>query len=273
MTRAKPNRLTCRLILLPLLAWAAGLSGCLGGSPDRDGEAQSPSAQMRKFAAQEEEKRADRIERGLPAEEAPKSKEDQTLELEKAIRASYLAELELQIAVDGAAHRELKAADQLALAQKELVVSTKAFTAYRRMEAPELLKKQKLKVDQLVFRQEEASQNLAQMREEYANFETDSVAKRTGEIVIWRAETRLDFATREIELAKAAHVTMTRNTLPAKIEALEMAATAKKNAVRRAQEALQLLAFENKLSLTKAQDKVVFKKMALESLRAKTAKP
>ncbi len=192
--------------------------------------------------------------------------------MEKATRDLYLAELEHALAKEQAQHEELKAQDGLTKAKFELEHAQQELVTYQRVDAPALLGKQKLSIDKKSFRHEEARQNLEQMREEYSKFETDSVAKRTGEIVIWRSETELDFAQRELGLERLEEKTLTRNTIPHKTAALEAAVAQKKSALRQAQEALARLDFENKLSLSKAGNSVVYKQLELDELREEQAK-
>jgi hypothetical protein len=290
MTPVTPARAPRTPLIALLMVFGTATLGCKSDAQARPETSDLLARQYHEEAVAAEVQRAQRMGKGpgqLKVQEVPSmavgaggpvskgaGKTPQSLgrKLEKAIRDLYLAELELKLAEKKVQHAELKSADDAEAAKLELKVARQALTLYRGSESPELVAKETLKVDRLIFRHSEAEQNLNQMREEYARYETDGIAKRTGEIVVWRAETRLGFANRDLDLGKAALVVVKRTTIPLKIESLDAVVKSKEDGVRRATEAKQRMTFENKMSLTKARNSVAYKTTDLVELRASADK-
>ncbi|MFT7484319.1 MAG: hypothetical protein ACI9F9_000159 [Candidatus Paceibacteria bacterium] len=191
------------------------------------------------------------------------------IELEKKTRELYVAELELALAEGQADNAEAKAQDDLTTAEHKLETAEAALAHYTKSAAPRLLADQKLKADNKAFAVEEAQQNLDQMKEEYGKFETDSPAKRTGQIVIWRSETRLGLAKRSLAGASSLHKDMMAAQIPTKMRELTEVILSCTQNLRKSKEAIGELAVKNKIALTRAGNKKVFLELELELLRMK----
>lgn len=203
------------------------------------------------------------------AEKAAREAEELEFSIEKKVREIYQADLELEIAEQKALATEAKMAGDLEVAQASKLAAEEALEQYTKVEAPQLSGAAKLKVDERRFEVEMAEQELQQMETEYGQFQADTHAAQTGQIVIWREQQKLDHAKRKLALEVARKKTLEEYTIPRKQRELDLEVSKAQRGLERVKAERVSSELEIKLSLRKAKDKQGLLKFELDRLREK----
>jgi hypothetical protein len=239
--------------LLPVLFLSSGLfASCIGTGPHISNESSVP-----------------KTERPSKSDE---SSEKLAVDIEKKERELRIAELELEIAKQKA--QSVAAGDQAAVesAQLELAKAERDLSHFREVEAPAKLAEEQLSLDNSEFRLQESRQEQEQMEAEYGPHLTDEQARKTGEIVIWRGQKRIEFAERRLELSRNSLAQLDGYELPARAGDLEQKVVEKREALARAREKAERGELENLVSVTKAENRIDLLHYELSKLRESAAK-
>ncbi len=143
---------------------------------------------------------------------------------------------------------------------------------FREVEAPAKLAEEQLSLDNSEFRLQESRQEQEQMEAEYGPHLTDEQARKTGEIVIWRGQKRIEFAERRLELSRNSLAQLDGYELPARAGDLEQKVVEKREALARAREKAERGELENLVSVTKAENRIDLLHYELSKLRESAAK-
>jgi hypothetical protein len=192
---------------------------------------------------------------------------DLEFKIEKKVRESFQAQLEMEIAAQKAVSSEARVAGLVEESVAVEQAATEAAKHYLKVEAPALLAATQLKIDELTFQLEMARLELEQMQQEYARFQTDSHAAETGKIVIWRESQKVDIATRRLAQEKAKKETLLSYEIPRKQRENQLTLEKAQRALARAREDQVRMELEVQLSLRCAKDKFGLLEYEIEQMR------
>lgn len=250
-----------RLCVLPILAlFTASLAGCYSGPPERVDHASPAMDQERS----EDQAKGD--------SKSTKDKPSPKIELEKKERELHLAQLELEIGKAKAKSTAASNAAAVAQANFDLGLAERTLVQYVEVEAPQRVAQEQLSLDNTSFRLLESRQEQEQMEVEYGPHMTDEHAKKTGEIVIWRGQKRIEFAERRLELSKLSFAQLESFEIPQKQAELKQKLDQKQEALERAKEKAERGVLEDTVSIKKIENRMDVLEYEIGKLRAKIAK-
>lgn len=239
--------------ILPVFVLASGLlASCIGTGSQRAQEPTAPKVQERS--------------------KSDEAQAELAVDIEKKERELRIAELELEIAKQKA--QSAAASDRVSVAEAEqaLAQAERDLAHFHDVEAPAKLANKQLSLDSSEFRLQESRQEQEQMEAEYGPHLTDEQARKTGEIVIWRGQKRIEFAERNLELSRRSFADLKGYELMTRDEELELKLSQKREALARAREKAERGQLENLVSVTKAENRIDLLHYELGKLRESAEK-
>ena len=178
------------------------------------------------------------------------AKESDAGAISKKKRGLEDARLELAIAEQECAGEARRAKDEVDLAERQLQQATADRKAFLEVEQAIELAKLQLGIDRTAWNVEADRQ---EMRELEAMYKKDDLAKMTKELVLQRAQKKIDFGLRELENEQREAGHKREHELAKKAREQEDAVSKAEHALREARAKLALVGDSNKLKLAKQQ--------------------
>ena len=206
-----------------------------------------------------------------PMEKPEKKKEDKddpAIEIADKERELRLAEMELEVKRTSVAHSIASAEESVEDAQTEVEKALKALTVFREIDKPRRTREMEIRVARGEFSIENSKQDLEQMKADYEGVE-EFYAKKTGEIVVWRTETSLQFAKDSHALTLQSQDKLMKHSLPDEEADLMRKLARKKAAHTRTVEKVGTARIEGEAGLIRAEAKVEKARRALEKAKKK----
>lgn len=195
-----------------------------------------------------------------------KSEADKAIEIADKERELRLAEMELEMKRTSTTHSVASAEESAEEAQVEVEKAIKALKLFRELDKPRRTREMNIRVARSEFSIENSKQDLEQMKSDYEGVD-EFYAKKTGEIVVWRTETSLQFAKDNHELTLQSRDKLTKHTLPDEEADLVRKLTRKKAAHTRAIEKVGNARLEAQAGMIRAEAKVEKARRELEKAK------
>ena len=174
----------------------------------------------------------------------------------------------LEVKRTSVAHSIASAEESVEDAQTEVEKALKALTVFREIDKPRRTREMEIRVARGEFSIENSKQDLEQMKADYEGVE-EFYAKKTGEIVVWRTETSLQFAKDSHALTLQSQDKLMKHSLPDEEADLMRKLARKKAAHTRTVEKVGTARIEGEAGLIRAEAKVEKARRALEKAKKK----